>query len=289
MKKVIIILTLMSIFYVTNVDAENYYVNKNGVIMTESEYQKIVDTYSIRRAENLTQDKYNKLIKGKIVDSNTIYQKVTYNEKGIISEKIISKEEYEKSEEENNYTCKSTISTKSSDNGFIETSYKKLSVHLTDLSDEFDLYGTLTWKKVPACRSYDVFAFRTAHFSYSGVNGTQEYYTNSGHSNILYDYTSQGYKSASNGAGFSMNLKDGNNITKYFMDLNADLQINQYNYSTAHVWVTYQHAQNDLTRAQSMSYSISAAGLGDVVYYTNNYIANTYDDMAGIELTTPIP
>ena len=85
-----------------------------------------------------------------------------------------------------------------------------------------------------------------------------------------------------------MNLKDDTNITAFDMTLSSFLSINETGYSQAHVFTTYQHAQSSLTRDQSKSYTLSPGGLGDVLYYSNTTIRNKYDDMSGIELTTPI-
>ena len=121
------------------------------------------------------------------------------------------------------------------------------------------------------------------------VAGEQVYYVGNNSTSINYNTNSAGYKGMSNGAGISMNLKDDTNITSFLMTQVADMQISDYNYTTAHVFATYQHAQSSLTRAQSMSYTLQAGGLGDVLYYSNTSIRNKYDDMAGIMLSIPIP
>lgn len=268
--------------------ATPYYVNLNNVEMSENQYKEITTRLSKTKAETLTQEQFLNYLRGRRVSGKTIYEKVMYNKNKILSEEIITQEEYEMERGIENKTCYGN--TRSGDEGYIETSYKRFNVQLLDFGDnDYEILASLTWKKVPSCKSYDVFAFRLTHMTYTNVYGIQTYFIGNGYTDISYSTNSDGYKSATNGAGFSMNLKDGNNIKKYEMTLNAELAINQFNYSTAHVFSTYQHAQSDLTRAQSMSYSLQAGGLGDVVYYSNSNIRNKYDDMAGIELMTPIP
>jgi hypothetical protein len=293
--KKVLMLTVGTLLLSTfDVNAETYFTNLNGVEMTEEEYNTIVNKLSETRALTLTEEQFDFFLQGTVVDSNTLYLETISNQNGILSERYITEEEYNLAPEENIAVCLPNIvinGIKSNDYGYIETTYKRLNVSLTDYgNNNFDVFGSLTWKKVPACRSYDIFAFRTNYMSYSNPSGIQSYFTSpTNFTNITYNTSSSGYNSDTNGAGFSMNLKDGSNITKYEMTLWADLSITNFNYSTAHVYTTYQHAQTDLTQAQSKSYTFSAGGLGDVVYFSNTTIRNKYDGMAGIHLTTPIP
>ena len=293
MKKEVIIYSLIAvsiIFSLLNVKAESYYINSNNVEMTKQQYNRIVNHFSENIASTISQEKFDKIINANMVDYDVIYQKIKSNKDGIILTEYISEEEYNASPDAE-YTCKEEYleNTKSDDYGYIETTYKRFEVELLDFgNNDFVLLAYLTWKRVPACRSYDVFAFRLNHMTYSNVGGIQTYYIGTAHTDISYDSSSPGYKSATNGAGFSMNLKDGTTITKYEMVLMADLAINEFNYSTAHVYTTYQHAISSLSRADSMSYTFSAGGLGGVLLYSSTNISQKYDDMAGIHLSTPI-
>lgn len=278
-------------FTFLNVNAEEvYYTNLNGVEMTETEYNRIVDMLSEQKASIITEDEFERLVSGNIVDNGTIYQKVMYDQDGnILYETEVSELEYNNAPEQNNFCENGNASVMSSSSGYHETSYKKLTVTLSDFgSNDFLLTANLHWKKMPYCRSYDVFAFMLTHFNYSNVTGTQTYYKNYMYNNITYNTSSSGYKSFSDGAGFSMNLKDDTDISSLDLTVMADLAINNFNYTTAHAYVSYQHAQNDLTQAQSKSYTLDIVGLGNVIYYSNYNISSIYDHMTGIELTTPI-
>ena len=295
MKKIIQLILLVVTFssiHIVNTNAEVYFTNLNGVQMTEEEYNIIKNKLSETRALTLTQQQFDKYIQGTVISSNTIYQEVISNQDGIISERYITEEEYNNAPSEGIYLSEYILpgNNINSTSGYIETSYKRLNVTLSSYGNNiYDVLGSLTWKKLPNCRSYDIFAFRTNYMSYSSVYGIQTYFVGNNYTDISYNSSSTGYNSDTNGAGFSMNLKDGSNITKYEMTLFADLSITNFNYSTAHVYTTYQHAQTDLTQAQSKSYYFSVGGLGDVVYFSDTTIRNKYDDMAGVHLTTPIP
>lgn len=281
------VLILMLSILVVNVKAESYYINSNNVEMSELEYQKMITIFNKQKTDLLTQEEFAKFNNYKIASNQTIYQRVKNTDKDIISEEYITEEEYNNAPDVE-YLCEEKETNRSSDYGYIETTYKRFSVSLLEFTNDYNLSALLTWKRVPACRSYDVFAFRLNHMTYSNVYGVQAYYVGTAYTNISYNSSSPGYKSATNGAGFSMNLKDDSNITSFDMYLTADLVISDYNSSTAHVYTTYQHAITNLSRATSMSYTFNALGLGDVVYYNNTSISQKYDDMDGIHLTTPI-
>ena len=269
-----------------DIDCNNCYVNKKGVILTEEEINKLLNTFYMVQIDNFTYEEVQKYLNARLVNSETKYFKTVYQGNNVVSEHEITKEEFE-SAPVNTAICDE--STRSNDGGFFETNYKALSASIFEMSNFYDFSVQLLWKIVPATRSYDVIAFRTKHLSYSNVSGVQAYYVGNNQTSINYNSNSAGYKGLSNGAGISMNLKDDTNITSFLMTLVADMQISEYNYSTAHVFTTYQHAQSSLTRAQSMSYTLQAGGLGDVLYYSNSTIRNKYDDMTGIELRIPIP
>lgn len=270
----------------TNVQAEEvFYVNNNSVQMTEAEYNKLASIFSDLKIATISQEEFDKYVNANIVSQNAIYQKTTSINGVITSVEEVSKEEYENASSIPN-TC--GPQTRANDSAFYETSYKRLNVTLFDGGSFFDLICDLSWKQVPLIRSYDVFAFLLSHFNYAAVSGVQFYETSAGIGQVNYNMNSAGYKSFSNGAGMSMNLVDGSNITGYELTLTAELTINSYNYSTAHAWISYQHAQTDVTRAQSMDYYLSIAGLGNVIQHNSTAIEDIYDGMSGVQVDTPI-
>lgn len=271
----------------SNVLAKNvFYTNNNGVQMTELEYNKMLEIFSERKVSDLSQEVFDKYKDANIISNDAVYQKESYKDNKIVKRDYISEDEFNAIP---NSESSNGISPQASDDSHYETSYKRLAASLMDLGNrQFSLIGALSWKKVPATKSYDVFAYRFMHFDYSGFAGEQVYYINGNGYPISYYTSSEGYKAQSNGAGVSMNLKDGNNITGYELSVATDLTVNTINYSQAHAYISYQHAQSDLTRAQSMSYTLDVSGLGNVILFSSQSIENKYDGMTGLHLSTPI-
>ena len=253
-----------------------YYTNDVGVEMTELQYNKMVSIYSERYVSHMSQEEFDSFKDVNIVSSGAVYHKTTYENGVVVKEEAISEEEYNAAPEG---AISDGVVSMSSDTKYVETSYKKLNAALTDYGNEYRLIGLLTWKKIPYCRSYDVFAYRLSNMSYSGFSGSQVYYVNGALNNIAYDTSSPGYKAQASGAGVSMNLVDGSNITGYELTIVTTL------YGTSgHVYLTYQHAQSDLTREQSLGYTLSSSGLGGVVSFSNSTIAKKYEGMSGVHL-----
>ena len=263
--------------------ASVYYTNDLGVEMTELQYHKMLQIFSERRVKTVTQEEFDMLKDATIVDSDAIYQKTTYANGEVIKEEFITEEEYN-SAPTAEVNMPDEIMPYSGDYKYVETTYKKLGGTLSDLGNRYNLTAALSWKRVPVCRSYDVFAYRFNHFNYSGFAGNQTYYINGNYNNISYSTSSEGYKAQSNGAGVSMNLVDGSNITGYELTVTTSLTVNTTGISQAHAYVSYQHAQHDVTRAQSMGYTLDISGLGNVILFSNSSIAGKYDDMSGIHL-----
>ena len=269
-----------SLFIFSGVKAEAFYTNQNGIQMTEEQYNKMITIYQEEKTAVLTQEEFDMYKDGNIVSTEAIFQKEVIVNGEVISQENVTEEEY------NEYLAeKEDEETKSGGSSSTETSYKRLSATVIDNGNHhYALAMTLVWKKVPKVRSYDVFAFRLLNFNYSGVTGCQTYFISGGYTNINYNSSSAGYKGLSNGAGLSMNLKDGSNITGYTMTMNASLTGTNLSYGHGTVYVSYQHAKVDLTRAQSMSYTLSGTGLGGVIQFSSSGLTSSYDGMSGISV-----
>ena len=277
-----LLLSLVSaLFIMGGVNAETFFTNENGVQMTEEQYNKMIILYQEDKTNVLTQEEFDQFKDAQIIDTATIFQKEIIVDGKVISQENVTEEEYNADLAE-----KETNNTKSGGSSSYETSYKRLTGTVVDNgSHHYSFVGSLGWKKVPKVRSYDVFAFRLLNFTYSGVTGSQTYFTSAGHTTINYNTSSAGYKGLSNGAGLSMNLKDGSNITKYTMTITANLTGTNLSYGHGNVYVSYQHASVNVTRAQSMSYTLSGTGLGGVVQFSSGSLTSSYDGMNGISVT----
>lgn len=278
----LIVVTLCLIGLTVNVKAESYYTNSNGIEMTEEQYNKMLQMFSERKVEVLDQSEFDMLKDTEIVDTKTLYEKETFINGEYVSTEQITKEEYDA--EKDVTSCTPFVTDQ------VETGYKKLvgSLGKSGTSNTYAIVGALTWKKVPAYRSYDVFAYRFNHFNYSGFTGSQIYFKENTSYKIPYYTYSEGYKALSNGAGVSMNLKDGSDITGYELTIATTLKFSSYNFSTAQAYISYQHSQANISRAESMDYTLDISGLGNVVKFNNSRIASYHDGMDGVYLSVPI-
>lgn len=278
LKRSMLIATIAMTVFVGSVSAEGaFYTNKAGVEMTELQYNKMISLFSERKVEYLTQEDFNDFKDVNVHNSDVFYEKTIYENGKVISTESVSEEEY------NNAPTGEACTPYSDTDKYVETAYKRFSATIYSASG-LHIITNLSWKKIPAYTSFDVYAMRFQFMNYSNPTGQQDYYVGNGYTRIRYNTSSEGYKGLNTGFGYSMNLKDGSNITGYELALNADLSIQNTSSALAHAYVTYQHAQANLTRAQSMSYTMDVSGLGNVLYYSDAGIRNAYDNMAGLHL-----
>lgn len=269
------LLLLVALIMTCNVNAESYYTNANGVEMTEAEYSKLKSMVSDDYIYYMSQEEFDKLKNAELVSSDVTYQKVITMSDGQEITQDITKDEYDNAN--NSYSTQSTM------DATMGTNYKTLHASLYKVDDYYHLISTLDWKKKPATTSYDVFAFWSNNFSYSNFIATQNYYAPGQKGTVNYSTKSKGYRGLSNGAGISMNLTDGSNITGYTAFFSVDLRVKDSSRPT-YAYISYQHAKYKLTRAQSKSYTLNIGGLGNVVYYTDEAIRGTYDNMRGVRV-----
>lgn len=280
--KTFLVVALCLTCFIGNVKAEAFYVNTKGVEMSESQYNKMLQIFSEGKVSILTQAEFDAYKDNEIVSVGTKYAKETFINGEYQGTEEITKAEYDAAEEVNSCTPYASE--------YIETSYKRLSSSVSRIgaTQNYSLVGALTWKKVPKYRSYDVFAFRLMHFNYSGFTGGQVYFKGNSAYEIPYYTTSAGYKGLSNGLGVSMNLKDDSDITSYELTIGTSLSFSSYNYASAAAYVAYEHAQANLSRANSMDYTLDISGLGNVILFNNDTISGYYDGMDGLRLEVPI-
>lgn len=289
MKKTIIFLVMLLI-NIPFVNAETIeekilenktYTNNEGVTINQENYNKIKDLLEDIEIENIDENIYQKINNSeKAVAYETTIIETEYvkigNDTFVLNQKVITNDEL------------NDISTASTTEGSVvhTTSYKQLHLWVFSNSD-----GTYTfviqnsWKKIPSNKSFDVLAFRwegTVTENKNTIYGEQIYKISTSQVNppfIEYQYGNGNYKYESNGVGLSQNLVNGD---YYYVN---QLEITASCSGTIKLYGTYQHAQGDLTLSDSKSYSISSSGLGNVLYYSNSTIRNTYDNMQGISVS----
>lgn len=178
------------------------------------------------------------------------YYKTIY-EDGVYSSFEISEDEF------NSVSDADLLSTS------VETEYKKMT--LSNKGQSLNL--SVTWKKTPKYKSYDVIAIMSDDVTFyvsslvalqtATVGGSTEY--------AHYNYNNQNVKIFDRGIGISMNLI--NDATYYVLDMTI-----RY-YGSGLVYGNYRHAQSNVTLAQSQNYYLSN---GNIVF-NNSSINNKYD------------
>ena len=163
-----------------------------------------------------------------------------------------------------NSNIKNTISPYSS---FLETNYKELKItSVTSQSTNKMIVVTVSWKAAPKVKSYDVIGFRLYNTSLkssvitmTNVNGSSQ--------------SIAGYKEFSNGYGASIKLpSDSTSIT-----VQQTFRVS----SGGTVYASYQHAVKNISLSNSLDFSISSNGLGNVFMFNNN---NLFDQMSGVSI-----
>ena len=159
--------------------------------------------------------------------------------------------------------------------------YKKITLSSTPAGEYYYFSASAEWKYMPTVRSYDVIAMRYNNVALikDTISGVQffkqigkDYYETA-----EYAYDGANTNLQKLGFGISMNLVN-NDINSLELNISA---LGMVSGSNPQVWADYQHAIRDVTQAQSKSYTISAAGYGNVINFIPS-IENYYDGMYGV-------
>lgn len=269
--------------------------NKNGVEMTDEQYNRLVNVYGQISVDNMSQEIFD-IEKNLIltpISTKTVYIETKYGTDSFgnvlqIEENEISKEEYD--------NARPPIVTFASCGVYDmcwETDYKKLSITAYGVdtpgvvgSTATKMVITNTWKIMPKVRSYDIMAFRYYNWTPdpNSAWGQLTYAVNTGGSTAQnYSTASSGYNAPYGGSvggfGISMKLPTSTSV----ISLSSQLSINGNSTNTIHaVYGTYQHATKEIQEAVSKEYLIGAGGYGNVIKFKTANIASYYDNMQGV-------
>lgn len=163
-----------------------------------------------------------------------------------------------------NYADKNLIIPYSS---FLETNYKELKItSVTSQSATKMIVVTVNWKAAPKVKSYDVIGFRLYNTSLkssvitmANINGSSQ--------------PVAGYKEFSNGYGASIKLPSNSSSITFQQTFRVT--------SGGTVYASYQHAVKNISLSNSLSFSISSNGLGNVFNFSNN---DLFDQMSGVSI-----
>ena len=284
-KKFVVIALLMIILAPHYVNAEkinsstltNYITNENGVVIDKNDYDVITNIYSENYANVMTNEDYLRF-KECNIDISKIKQTTKYFKTTIdnLTHNVTTTEVGENEYNGNNPDVEPLAYT------YIETEYKRLSISFSSNGDGYgDVFVGLLWKKIPSTRSFDVMAVRFV--GAEAIDGTQTgvqlYKINGVNGRVDYGWNGTNINRQDNGFGISMNLLNDTNVNYFEMHIDSCLEFSgTYQAAVA----SYQHAVTNMTLAQSKSYTLSNAGLGNVIYYSPWSLANNYDGMGGV-------
>ena len=162
------------------------------------------------------------------------------------------------------------------------TEYKKFTVSATTYSSNGVMVtADLVWRKMPSTRSYDVYALMV---NKGGLNISSWQLTQKADyvSTVLQNGIPSGIVLDNNGLGYGASFALSESASSQ-LSSNLITKGTTYNKPST-ITVTYQHAQYDVTYAQSRAYTFSSSGYGSVCNFTTNAGRNSYDTMKGLTL-----
>lgn len=287
--------------------------NENlGREITESEYENLIklglNEETIKNLDTETFEKYKDFEIGEQTITTKYFKDVPIRTLSIVNQyKYIP---IEVTEEEYN-TSKINPERAASH----ETTYKKITLTITRHPNSMNIsrivVADLTWKQLPANKSYDVFALYatsgmlekpTAYqhkeeLAPSGdactLNTTKTWTTT--YSSSHPDWNTTGVLSAYKGVGISMQLDTRRTPCVY--DLGMVFGFDKgYNFqiitsatpienNSVTIRASYQHAQGTVSLSASKNYQFSTSGYGGVILFNNSSTASIYDGMGGVSDT----
>lgn len=166
-----------------------------------------------------------------------------------------------------------------------ETTYKKITVVTEQTSHNSVRHTTtLTWKKLPAVRSYDFIAHRfEGNINYFLPTATMTYDIDENRSSttvVSSTSNSHLFRSFGNGWVAVFDLPEGN-VSNLTITTTQNLSVN----GSSKVYSTYQHSQKTTTYQNILNTAaISSNGLGGVLS-VGNVIQQNFDQMKGVNIT----
>lgn len=159
--------------------------------------------------------------------------------------------------------------------GYIETTYKKLTTTISKSDNYYQYKAVLDWKSIPNIKSYDIIGigFYQSVKVTGSVNFSQNYCLTNGNCYTSRVYTPQTFSS---GAGASFQLPNNGNLSSlkqtlnFLVTKNADATIISQIASG-----DYSHATSSVTAANAKKYTVNANGIS-----LDSSIANSYDSIS---------
>lgn len=264
-----------------------------GIVLNQKEYNVLAEVFSdemIAAMPKATLQRYRKMDKIIVYDEQTEYVKVD-EVLDPLTQKLRSYSETIVSEQE----AKRVLNLPSTCSSNYSTAMKKITIQM--VSGALPEYQTVTlkceWLKLPKTRSFDVIGIRPGNNcqfystssdpNFYGVQVTNDKTYNYGYGNgnvkISSSSTISGVRTmnSSSGIGISMNL--ANKASKIRCEMAVTLRMKT---KSLKVYGSYQHAQQNVSLADSHKYSFKDSGYGKVFKF-NSSVQSKYDNTTGVD------
>lgn len=269
-KKILFLFILMFIPGV--VLASEEYQNYFGITMTEEEYSNLYELgFTEDEIYYMSENEfnYNKDLNGNLEATSTRYfaNIIRYDATG----RIISNSDMEITEEDYNAELVMSLS-----DGYIETTYKKLRTTIAANGTKYRYKVTLTWKKMPAVRSYDIIGIGCMSSAVFVSGDTQRFsQTYCVDTSCTNTATYSTRMTGANGSGVSFKVPSSTSITSMQSFFYYDVSKNTTNTVTYMLaYGDYAHATSTVTEGAAQGFSVNQIGVK-----LNDAIEDSYDSM----------
>lgn len=289
---VVVIFTFFITGYVSAEEITTSYVNSMGVSMTDAEIDTLQNLgFLENEIETMTQEIFdeNKNLDAELVSRNTNYYKtITYSP---LSEEIkdgrnVLYYSEEISEYEYNHPESAIEPYYSSTTEIVNTEYKQMSASISKVGSNYRYKNSLTWKKEPKYRSYDIISIgHTEDVSVISTTRTfnMSYMADDEELGICYPTTynivSQ-WKSGPHGTAALIKLPDA---PSYDMDMYLYFDVQKRTSDTIYVldaYGNYRHAQMNVSVGTSFDFGVSSDGSISLGTSISPEVRQKYDSMS---------
>lgn len=279
-KKVLLFMLFILLLNIVNlklVNAEsiNKYINNNNIEMTINEYTNLIRlgfTESEIANMNYSEFENNRALIGKIIASSTKYYKVI--ESTYLSSTIeITEEEYNKT----------NLSMPLKSDGYIETTYKKVTTTIISLSNYYRYKINVEWKNMPSKRSYDIIAIgKDSNVSIIGsITFQQNYCYSNGNC-----YTNSSFipKTDNYGGAAFFQLPSSSSVSSLSSYMYYTISKNTSNtIYTLNAYGDYAHATSTTYQSYVNNFSVNSLGI-----ILDSSIISKYDEIPIAQATSSV-
>lgn len=262
---VVMMIGLNTIVY-GETEEKPYYTNYYGAEMSREEYENMLTVYDETTVFYMEPDLVDELKGEKLC----VYQEKELEVEGAESPSVAT-----------TYSIGGALMSIDDWDSYWETTYKRMYLSVRGSGTVKTVTLRTEWKKLTKSRYYDVIGFRvekpTIVFKLNGKESLNAYQEADGKVVGNYNLNDNGVKICSEGVGISIKL---NPNAKKTLEISVTVRFAS-GADPYGVYATYQHAQKEVSLAQSRKYSINKNGYGGVVKFDSS-VASKYDKTEGL-------